>query len=59
MLSELLEQLAASKAMKISRERGKKLPEDALFMGYKPSTRIYNISCRRPENAIRVLQLDS
>ena len=58
-LSESLEQLEASKAAKISRERGKKLPEDALFMGNELSTRIYNISCRRPENAIRVLQLDS
>ena len=57
-LSELLEQLAASKAVKISRERGKKLPEDALFMGNELSTRIYNISCQRPEDAIRVLQLD-
>ena len=38
-LSESLEQLAASKAVKISRERVKKLPEDALFMGNKLTRR--------------------
>ena len=57
-LSELLEQFATSRDVKVSRQKAKMLREDDLFMGNELSTRIYNISYRRQENAIRVLQLD-